>query len=124
MSLAKQLAKLKEQEREAAARRANPELEARLDQFIADNSRLRDHYLTMSSTDVMRKLMLAKMEHVETADRRQRELEQWVKENPDIIAKVDERVKATVSRIRPRAAVSAVQAQTTKQAPLGPRLGL
>ena len=69
-------------------------------------------------------MILARMARAETAERRQRELQQWVQENPDITAKVDDRVKATVPRIRSRAAVSAVQAQTTRQAPLGPRLGL
>lgn len=124
MSLREQLAKLKELEREAAARRSNPELEAKLAKFIADNPQLRDHYLAMGNKEVVRRMILARMARAETAERRQRELQQWVQENPDITAKVDDRVKATVPRIRSRAAVSAVQAQTTRQAPLGPRLGL
>ena len=124
MSLREQLAKLKELEREAAARRATPELEARLEKFIADNPQLREHYLAMGGQEAVRRMMLARMARAETAERRQRELQQWVSENPDITAKVDERVKTTVPRIRSRAAVSAVQAQTTRQAPLGPRLGL
>lgn len=124
MSLREQLAKLKEQERETAARRANPELEARLEKFIADNPELRDHYAAMGGKEVVRRMMLARMARAETSERRQRELQQWVKENPDIPAKVDERVKATVPRIRSRAAVSAVQTQAANQGVRGPRLGL
>jgi hypothetical protein len=124
MSLREQLAKVQAQEREAAARRANPELEARLEKFVADNPQLRDHYLAMGGKEVVRRMMLARMARAETADRRNRELEQWVNENPDITAKVEERVKATVPRTRPRAAISAVQAQATNQTMRGPRLGL
>lgn len=124
MSLREQLAKVQAQEREAAARRANPELEARLEKFVADNPQLRDHYLAMGGKEVVRRMMLARMARAETADRRNRELQQWVQENPDITAKVDERVKATVPRIRPRATVGAVQAQTPNQVLRGPRLGL
>jgi len=124
MSLREQLAKVQAQEREAALRRANPELEARLEKFVADNPQLRDHYLAMGGKEVVRRMMLARMARAETADRRNRELQQWVKENPDITAKVDQRVKATVPRIRPRAAVSAVQTQAMNQGTHGPRLGL
>lgn len=124
MSLREQLAKLKEQERETAARRANPELEAKLEKFIADNPQLQDHYAAMGDKEVVRRMMLARMARAETAERRNRELQQWVKENPDITAKVDERVKATVPRIRSRAAVNAVQTQAANQGVRGPRLGL
>lgn len=124
MSLREELAAAKAQEQAAAARRANPESEARLDKFIADNPQLRDHYLTMGGKEVVRRMMRARLACAETAESRQRELEQWVKENPEVVAKVDERVKATASRIRPRVAISAAPTQAAKQGVRGPRLGL
>jgi len=126
MSLREQLAAAKAQEQASAARRANPELEARLDKFIADNPQLRDHYLAMGGKEVVRRMMRARMARAETAERRKRELQQWVNENPDVAAKVDERVKATASRIRPRAAIDAGvgETQAMKKGTPGPRMGM
>ena len=93
MSLADEIAKLKAQERADAARRANPELEAKLDRFIAENPGDREHYNAMSKENLVRKRVLVEMGRAETESARNQVLEQWVKENPDITAKVEQRVK-------------------------------
>ena len=93
MSLREELARKKAQERADAARRANPELEARLDQFIRDNPKLHEQLTAMSKEELVRRLMFTKMERAEVAMRCNRELEQWVKENPDIVVKVEQRLK-------------------------------
>jgi hypothetical protein len=93
MSLADEIAKLKAQERADAARRANPELEAKLDRFIAENPGYREHYNAMSKENLVRKRVLVEMGRAETESARNQVLEQWVKENPDITAKVEQRVK-------------------------------
>src|SRR5476651_986496 len=107
-SLRKQLDQGKEQERADAARRANPELEAKLDRFIADNPQLCEHYDRMSPNEQFRKLMLSRMERAEGAERRNGEVKQWLAENPDIIAKVEQRVQTTIGQKRQSAGVSAL----------------
>ena len=124
MSLFKQLDQVKEQERADAARRANPELEAKLDRFIADNPQLCDHYKAMSLTEKVRKLMLARMERAEGAARRNQEVKQWLDENPDIIAKVEQRVKTTIGQKRQSAGISAGNKEPVTQGVRGPRMGL
>ena len=103
MSLADEVAKRKARERADAARRANPELEARLDQFIAKNPVLRERFSAISKEKLVRELMLARMERAEVTVRRNRELEQWVNENPDIVAKVEQRIKNAPMENRQRA---------------------
>jgi hypothetical protein len=97
MSLADEIAQRKAQERADAARRADQELEAKLDRFIAENPRLREHGNAMSKDELIRKLMLAKMERAEMRTLRNHELEQWVRENPDIRAKIVQRLKKRVA---------------------------
>jgi hypothetical protein len=97
MSLADQITQRKAQERADAARRADQELEAKLDRFIAENPRLREHGNAMSKDELFRKLMLAKMESAEMRVLRNQEVEQWVRENPDIGTKIVQRLKNTVA---------------------------
>lgn len=112
MSLADEIAKRKAQERADASRRANPELEARLDQFIAKNPVLQERYNAMSKEELVRRLMFMKMERAEVAVRRNRELEQWVSENPDIAAKVEQRLRNLAGENRHRAAVKIAKTET------------
>ncbi len=60
---------------------------------------LREYYNAMSKEDLAEELALAKSEHAEMVLCRNREVEQWVKENPEIIAKVAQRLKKTVAGI-------------------------
>jgi hypothetical protein len=122
MSLADEIAKRKAQERADAARRANPEIEARLDQFIAKNPVLQERYNAMSKEELVRKLMLARMERAEVTVRRNRELEQWVSENPDILAKVEERIRNVPTANRERAFVNVARTEAKRQGMRAPRV--
>jgi multidrug efflux pump subunit AcrA (membrane-fusion protein) len=121
MSLADEVAKRKARERADAARRANPELEARLDQFIAKNPVLRERFSAISKEKLVRELMLARMERAEVTVRRNRELEQWVNENPDIVAKVEQRVKNLAGENRHRAAVKIAKTEPVNRSIRAPR---
>jgi hypothetical protein len=121
MSLADEVAKRKARERADAARRANPELEARLDQFIAKNPVLRERFSAISKEKLVRELMLARMERAEVTVRRNRELEQWVNENPDIVAKVEERLKNLAGENRCRAAVKIAKTEPVNRSIRAPR---
>jgi phage-related minor tail protein len=124
MSLREELARRKAQERADAARRANPELEARLDRFIQRNPRLHEQLTAMSKEELVRRLMFAKMERAEVAVRCNRELEQWVSENPDITAKVEQRLKNLAEENRHRAAIKMAKTETVNQGIPSPRIRL
>jgi hypothetical protein len=96
MSLADEITQRKAQERADAVRRADPELEASRVRLIAENPMLREYYSAMSKGDLAEELALATREHAEMVLCRNREVEQWVKENPEIIAKVAQRLKRPV----------------------------
>ena len=99
MSLANEITQRKAQERADAAPRADPELEAQRVRLIAESPMLREYYNAMSKEELTAELALAKREHAEMVLCRNREVEQWVKENPEIIAKVAQRLKKTVAGI-------------------------
>ena len=111
MSLAEEVAKRKTQQRADAARRADPELEARLDKFIAENPTLLEHYNAMSKEELVQRQMRTRMaqENAEMVVRRNRELEQWIKENPEIVAKVEARFKNVAAENRERPAINVAQ---------------
>ena len=115
MSLAEQIAKKKAEERLAAARRADPDLEAKLDKFIRENPRMREQLTAMSTDELIRRLMSAKMGRAETVLRRNGQLEQWVTENPDIVAKVEQRIKNLAGENRQRTTVKIAEEETLKQ---------
>jgi hypothetical protein len=96
MSLADEITQRKAQERADAVRRADPELETSRVRLIAENPMLREYYNAMSKEELTAELALAKSEHAEMVLCRNREVEQWVNENPEIIAKVAQRLKKTV----------------------------
>ena len=97
MSLANEITQRKAQERADAAHRVDPGLEASRVRLIAENPMLREYYNAMSKEELTAELALAKREHAEMVLCRNREVEQWVKENPEIIAKVAQRLKKTVA---------------------------
>ena len=99
MSLANEITQRKAQERADAAHRVDPGLEASRVRLIAENPMLREYYNAMSKEDLAEELVLAKREHAEMVLCRNREVEQWVMENPEIIAKVAQRLKKTVAAI-------------------------
>jgi hypothetical protein len=126
MSLADEIAKRKAQERADAARRANPEREARLDKFIAENPALHDYYNSMSKEELVQRQMRARMaqENTEMVARRNRELEQWVNENPEIVAKVEAHLKNKAAANRERPSIKIAKTELVKQGMQGSRMHL
>jgi hypothetical protein len=117
MSLADEIAKRKAQERADAARRADPELEARLDKFIAENPALHEYYNAMTKEELVQGQMRVRMEreNAERVVRRNRELEQWVNENPEIVAKVEAHIKNKAAENRKRPSINAARTEAVKQ---------
>lgn len=122
MSFAKKITEKLAQKRADAARRENPELEAKLDQFIRENPRLHERFTTMSKEELVRRMMSEKIGQAETVVRRNRELEQWVSENPEIVSKVEERLKILPADNRQQEAANIRQTEVMKQELRGPRM--
>ena len=86
MPLAKQIAEKKAQENTP---RVNPEIDAKINRFIQENPDLYGYYQELSKEQLIRKLMLGKMQRSETTQRRNQEIAAWVEEHPEIKAKVE-----------------------------------
>jgi hypothetical protein len=117
MSLADHIAKKKAQER---AESTHLDQEAKLAKFILDNPRLHQHLAGTGKEELVRHLMIAKMERGEVAARRNRELMPWVNENPDIIARVEQRLKNLAGENRKRATVKIAKAEMLNQSVRAP----
>jgi len=78
MPLKQQVAEKKAQE---YTTRINPEIDAKLDRFVQENPKLHEYYQGFSKDQLIRKLMLGKMQRSDIAERRNQELVQWVNEN-------------------------------------------
>ena len=72
--------------------RRNPEIDAKLDRFIGENPDLREYYEKLSKDELIRKLMLGKMQRSEYANGRNAEIKAWVEEHPEIKASEDRKV--------------------------------
>src|SRR5882762_2970432 len=90
-SLSEQVAKRK-QAQESTLRR-NPEIDAKLDKFIGENPRLREYYQGLSKDELIRKLMLGKMQRAEFTNGRNEEIRTWVEEHPEVKTKIEERIR-------------------------------
>ena len=75
------------------ALRRNPEIDAKLDKFIGENPKLVEYYNGLSKDDLIRKLMLGKMQKAEYSNGRNEEIRAWVEEHPEIKAKIEERLR-------------------------------
>jgi hypothetical protein len=122
MSFAEKIADKFAQERADTARRENPELEAKLDQFIRENPRLYELLTAMSKAELVRRMMSEEIGRTETVARRNHELEQWVNENPEMLSKVEEGVKILADENRQRATVKIAETETLRQSVRGPRM--
>ena len=95
--------------------RRNPEIDAKLDTFIAENSRLREYYEGLSKDELIRKLMLGKMQRAEYANDRNGEIRAWVEEHPEIKSKVEERIRNVPAANRERAFINAAKQEALNQ---------
>ena len=117
-SLSKQVADKKAQEQKP---RVNPEIDAKLDNFIKQNSDLFGYYNEHSKEQLIRKLMLAKMRKSDYTHDRNEALTAWVNEHPEIKAKVEERIKNVPEANRQRAFLQAARTEAMKAGMKSPR---
>ena len=112
-----------EKKAQEPALRRNPEIDAKLDRFMQENSKLREFYQGLSKEDLIRKLMLAKMQRSEYTNGRNQEIRSWVEEHPEIKAKIEERIRNVPEANRERAFINAAkrEAQDRAMRPSGVR---
>jgi len=113
MALSKQVAEKKAQE---STIRRNPEIDAKLDRFIQENPKLLEYYEGLSKDELVRKLMLGKMQRNEYTNGRNQEIVAWVEENPDIKARIEERIRNVPERNRQRAFINAAKTEAMNHA--------
>ena len=111
-SLRQALAEKKAQE---PALRRNPEIDARLDKFIGENPKLVEYYNGLSKDELIRKLMLGKMQRAEYSNGRNEEIRAWVEEHPEIKAKIEERLRNVPAANRERAFINAAKTAAMNQ---------
>ena len=112
MPISEQIAKRKAKE---ATLRRNPEIDAKLDRFIQENPDLREYYNQLSKDELIRKLMLGKMQRSEYTNGRNEEIKAWVEEHPDVKAKIEERIRNVPAQNRERAFINAAKAEALNQ---------
>ena len=112
-SLKQQVAERKAQE---PTLRRNPEIDAKLDEFIRQNPVLAGYYQGMSKDDLIRKLMLAKMQRADYRNGRNEEIKAWVEEHPEIKQRIEERVRNVPAVNRERAFINAAKTEAQNQA--------
>lgn len=112
MPLKQQVAEKKAQEYTV---RVNPEIDAKIDRFIKENPDLHAYYNGLSKEQLIRKLVLGKMQRSENTQRRNQEIVAWVEEHPEIKAKVEERIKNVPAENRQRAFVNAAKTEAMKE---------
>lgn len=97
------------QETSTPTLRRNPEIDAKLDRFIADNPKLREYYDALSKDELIRKLMLGKMQQRDYAETRNNEIRSWVEEHPDVKQRVEESIRHVPEQNRARAFINAAK---------------
>lgn len=113
MPLREQVAKRKEAQ-ESTLRR-NPEIDAKLDRYIADNPKLHEYYDGLGKEELIRKLMLGKMQRSEYTEGRNQEIKTWVEEHPEIKTKIEERIRNVPAQQRERAFINAARTEAMNQ---------
>ena len=95
--------------------RRNPEIDAKLDRFIGENPDLREYYEKLSKDELIRKLMLGKMQRTEYANERNAEIKAWVEEHPEIKEKIEARIRNVPPQNRERAFINAAKSEAMNQ---------
>ena len=95
--------------------RRNPEIDAKLDKFIGEKPKLVEYYNGLSKNDLIRKLMLGKMQKAEYSNGRNEEIKAWVEEHPEIKAKIEERLRNVPEANRERAFINAAKTEAMNQ---------
>jgi hypothetical protein len=95
--------------------RRNPEIDAKLDRFIQENTKLYEYYQGLSKDELIRKQMLGKMERSEYTNGRNAELKAWVDEHPEIKTKIEERIRNVPQANRERAFINVAKREAMNQ---------
>ena len=95
--------------------RRNPEIDAKLDEFIGENPKLIEYYNGLSKDELIRKLMLGKMQRAEYSNGRNEEIRAWVEEHPEIKSKIEERLRNVPAANRERAFINAAKTEAMNQ---------
>jgi hypothetical protein len=95
--------------------RRNPEIDAKLDRFIQENPDLREYYDRLSKEELIRKLMLGKMQRTEYSNGRNAEIRAWVEEHPEIKERIEARIRNVPQQNRERAFINAAKSEAMNQ---------
>ena len=95
--------------------RRNPEIDAKLDKFIGENPRLVEYYNALSKDELVRKLMLGRMQRSEYTNGRNGEIKAWVEEHPEVKSRIEERIRNVPEANRERAFINAAKTEAMKQ---------
>ena len=106
---------LAEKKAQESTLRRNPEIDAKLDKFIGENPKLVEYYNGLSKEELIRKLMLGKMQRAEYSNGRNEEIRAWVEEHPEIKSKIEERLRNVPAANRERAFINAAKTAAMNQ---------
>ena len=95
--------------------RRNPEIDAKLDRFMGENPKLVAYYNGLSKDDLIRKLVLGKMQKAEYSNGRNEEIRTWVEEHPEIKTKIEERLRNVPEANRERAFINVAKTEAMNQ---------
>lgn len=95
--------------------RRNPEIDAKLDTFIGQNSKLHEYYQGLSKDELIRKLMLGKMQRREYSNARNEEVRAWVEEHPEIKTLIEKRIRNVPAENRERAFLNAARTEAMNE---------
>lgn len=102
--------------------KVNPEIDAKLDRFIQEKPDLFGYYNELSKEQLIRKLMLAKMQRSEYGQRNNQQIMSWVDERPEVKARIEERIKNVPAENRQRAFLNAAKTEAMKEGMRAPRV--
>lgn len=102
--------------------KVNPKIDAKLDRFIQEKPDLFGYYNELSKEQLIRKLMLAKMQRSEYGQRNNQQIMSWVDERPDVKARIEERIKNVPAENRQRAFLNAAKTEAMKEGMRAPRV--
>jgi hypothetical protein len=110
----KQIVAEKKAAQETTLRR-NPEIDAKLGRFIQENPDLHEYYDKLPKEELIRKLMLGKMQRSEYANERNAEIRAWVEEHPEIKERIEQRIRNVPEQSRERAFINAAKSEAMNQ---------
>jgi hypothetical protein len=91
------------------------QIDAKLDRFIGENPDLREYYEKLSKDELIRKLMLGKMQRSEYTNGRNAEIRAWVEEHPDVKERIEARIRNVPPQNRERAFINAAKSEAMNQ---------